>query len=60
MGERRQQISELDWWKRYGPAWGAVKRDILAKFDPTEIADARTQQPADALLDLVESPWEQL
>lgn len=60
LGERRQQISELDWWKRYGPAWVAVKRDILAKFDPAEIADARARQPADALLDLVEPPWEQL
>ncbi|MGW0908118.1 hypothetical protein [Streptomyces sp. NPDC002853] len=56
---RRRQMSETDWWKRYGPAWVAVKRDILAKFDPAEIAEARTRQPHDALLDLVEPAWEQ-
>nr|WSX50719.1 hypothetical protein OG409_18275 [Streptomyces sp. NBC_00974] len=57
--ERRQQMNDLAWWQRYGPAWVAVKRDILAKFDPAEIADARAQHPHDALLDLVEPPWEQ-
>ncbi|MGW7613486.1 hypothetical protein ACWGKW_40840 [Streptomyces sp. NPDC054766] len=57
--KRREQMNELAWWKRYGPAWVAVKRDILAKFDPAEIAAARAQQPPhDALLDLVEAAWE--
>ena len=58
---RYQQMDQEHWWQRYGPAWAAVRRDILAKFDPAEVAEARTKPLplSDALLDLVEAPWEQ-
>ncbi|PPJ25648.1 hypothetical protein C5F51_22750 [Nocardia nova] len=56
---RRQQMSEHDWWRRYGSAWAAIRHDILAKFTPAEIENASTIKPDDALLDLVEQPWQQ-
>jgi hypothetical protein len=56
---RRQQLSEHEWWQRYGPAWAAIRHDILAKFTPAEIDLAATAKPDDALLDLVEHPWQQ-
>lgn len=56
--DRRQQMSELDWWQRYGPVWSAVRVDILTKFTPAQIDDGRPKQPTDVLLDLVETPWE--
>ncbi|MBT2472928.1 hypothetical protein J7E97_35035 [Streptomyces sp. ISL-66] len=59
LGGLRQRMSEGDWWKRYGPAWVAVRRDILAKFSPAEVSKAQEQSLPDALLDLVEPPWEQ-
>ncbi|MET9704639.1 hypothetical protein [Streptomyces griseus] len=55
---RRQQMSDADWWNRYGPAWVAIRRDILAKFSPSEVEQARKTKKPDALLDLVENPWE--
>jgi hypothetical protein len=57
---RYQQMDQEVWWARYGPAWAAVRRDILAKFDPAEVEAARSQTATlpDALLDLVEAPWE--
>lgn len=59
---RYQLMDQDQWWARYGPAWAAVRRDILAKFDPAEVAAARTRpspvSEAVALLDLVEAPWE--
>lgn len=55
---RRQQMSDDDWWTRYGPVWASVRHDVLRKFTPTELSIARTLQPADALLDLVEDPWQ--
>ena len=56
---RRQQLSEHDWWQRYGPAWAAIRHDILARFTPAEIDLAAAAKPTDALLDLVEHPWQQ-
>jgi hypothetical protein len=58
--QRRQQLSEGEWWRRYGPAWVAIRRDILdgRHFTPAEIEAAKHNQPDDALLDLVEHPWE--
>ncbi|MFI6688748.1 hypothetical protein [Streptomyces sp. NPDC050485] len=58
LGALRERMSEDAWWKRYGPAWVAVRRDILAKFTPAEVDKVRQQPLPDALLDLVEAPWE--
>ncbi|MFI0714083.1 hypothetical protein ACH4SK_26175 [Streptomyces inhibens] len=58
LGGLRQRMSENAWWERYGPAWVAVRRDILAKFSRAEVDAARQQPLPDALLDLVEAPWE--
>ncbi|MBP5898106.1 hypothetical protein [Streptomyces scabiei] len=58
LGTMRERMSEDAWWKRYGPAWVAVRRDILAKFTPAEVDKVRQQPLPDALLDLVEAPWE--
>jgi hypothetical protein len=55
---RRQQVSEQDWWNRYGAAWAAIRHDILAKFSPEERDQAARDKPADTLLDLVENPWQ--
>jgi hypothetical protein len=59
LAARRQQLSERDWWHRYGPTWAAIRIDVLTKFSPAELAHAATTKPADALLDLVEPTWEQ-
>ncbi|WP_217234652.1 hypothetical protein [Streptomyces sp. AC555_RSS877] len=59
LGVMRERMSEDTWWKRYGPAWVAVRRDILAKFTPAEVDKVRQQPLPDAFLDLVEAPWEQ-
>ncbi|MFE7277840.1 hypothetical protein [Streptomyces sp. NPDC057623] len=59
LGVMRQRMSEDVWWKRYGPTWVAVRHDILAKFTPAEVDKVRQQPLPDALLDLVEAPWEQ-
>ncbi|WP_329160516.1 hypothetical protein OHB49_13640 [Streptomyces sp. NBC_01717] len=56
--ERRQQMDEGQWWFRYGPAWVAIRYDILAKFSAAELAEAELRKPADAMLDLIEDPWE--
>ncbi|HEY9332326.1 MAG TPA: hypothetical protein VIS09_29485 [Streptomyces sp.] len=58
LGTMRQRMSEDAWWRRYGPAWVAIRRDILAKFTPAVVAKVRQQPLPDALLDLVEAPWE--
>lgn len=55
---RRQQMSDAEWWRRYGPAWTAIRRDVLAKFTPAEVERAQAAKKPDALLDLVENPWE--
>lgn len=56
--DRYQEMDQEHWWQRYGPAWAAIRRDILAKFDPAEVAEARKHPLPDAGLDLVEAPWE--
>ncbi|GCE40846.1 hypothetical protein Rhow_004489 [Rhodococcus wratislaviensis] len=58
--ERRELLGEMQWWSRYGHVWAAIRNDVLTRFTPAQIAQARTIQPADALLDLVESPWERV
>ncbi|MDF9815947.1 hypothetical protein [Streptomyces sp. SPB162] len=55
---RRRHLSVDDWWKRYGPAWAAIRRDILAKFTPAEVKKAAAAKATDDLLDLTENPWE--
>ncbi|MEU0883863.1 hypothetical protein ABZ345_35110 [Lentzea sp. NPDC005914] len=58
LAARRTQLGETDWWIRYGPAWAAIRRDVLPKFTPAELTAARASAPADALLELAEDPWE--
>jgi hypothetical protein len=58
LAQRRRELPEQVWWTRYGPAWVAIRQDILVKFTPAELQQARAAQSADALLDLVENPWE--
>ncbi|GAA4442563.1 hypothetical protein [Phytohabitans houttuyneae] len=58
LDERRQQISEQNWWDRYGPAWLAIRHDVLTRFTPDEVEAAARAKPVDALLDLIENPWE--
>lgn len=58
LAQRRRELPEEDWWARYGPAWVAIRQDILAKFTPAELEQAQAAKPGDALLDLVENPWE--
>jgi hypothetical protein len=58
LGQRRCELTEDAWWGRYGAAWVAIREDILAKFTPAELEQAQARKPADALLDLIENPWE--
>ncbi|ASR39968.1 hypothetical protein BAY61_32315 (plasmid) [Prauserella marina] len=58
LGARREQLSEQDWWGRYGSVWAAITNDILVKFSAAEIELAQAAKPDDALLDLLENPWE--
>lgn len=58
LAARREQLSDADWWTRYGPAWAAIRHDVLTKFSRSEINAAASSKPVDILLDLVESPWE--
>lgn len=58
LAERRQRMSEAEWWHRYGPTWAAIRHDVLAKFSPAELARAEGDKTRDVLLDLVEDPWE--
>lgn len=55
---RRRHLPEAEWWDRYGPAWAAIGRDVLPRFTPAEISQARQQPSPDPLLDLVDEPWE--
>ena len=59
LNQRKQQMGEEDWWRRYGPAWAAIRHDVLTRFSPGEVAAAERHNPADTLLELVENPWEQ-
>ncbi|WP_157124495.1 hypothetical protein [Nocardia pseudovaccinii] len=56
---RRQQLSEDQWWARYGKAWAAIRHDVVTKFSPAEIEQAAAAKTTDAMLDLVEKPWNQ-
>ena len=56
--QRRLEMPEALWWSRYGPAWAAIRNDVLPRFTPAEIANAREQTSPPAMLDLVEEPWE--
>jgi hypothetical protein len=60
LNQRRQHLSEEQWWRRYGPTWLAIRRDIIdgRHFTEAEIEQARTVATRDALLDLVDNPWE--
>lgn len=55
---RRQILGLEEWWSRYGSVWVALKRDIFPRFTPEQLESARREMPGDALLDLVEEPWE--
>ncbi len=55
---RRGHIPDEQWWTRYGPAWTAIRHDVLPRFSPAELERARRQPAPDALLDVVELPWE--
>jgi len=56
---RRRQINEDLWWSRYGPAWAAIRYEILPKFTQAEVHQAERAKPSDSFLDLVEPRWEQ-
>ena len=58
LADRRQHLDEADWWRRYGPTWAAIRHDVLTKFGPAELDHAAAHKPGDALLDLVEPPWQ--
>jgi hypothetical protein len=57
LASRRQQLAEDQWWQRYGPAWAAIRHDVLPRFTSAQVAQAQATAPSDALLDLVENPW---
>jgi hypothetical protein len=57
LDDRRAAMAVADWWRRYGPAWSAIRHDILPRFTPEELELARTEPAPEALLDLVEAPW---
>lgn len=59
LDSRRQHLAHADWWARYGPTWAAIRHDVLSKFSPAEREAAAADKPDNALLDLVENPWEQ-
>jgi hypothetical protein len=47
LAARRHQLSEQDWWGRYGAVWAAIRRDVLVKFSPAEIEQAQAIKPDD-------------
>jgi hypothetical protein len=55
---RRPHMSDKAWWTRYGPAWAAVRFDVLPKFSEAELDHASLVKPHDTMLDLVEPRWE--
>ncbi|QEV04922.1 hypothetical protein [Streptomyces prasinus] len=59
LNARRTVLTEDAWWERYGPAWAAIRRDILTKFTPQERAEAELEKSVDTILELVENPWDE-
>jgi hypothetical protein len=59
MEERRQRMDEHTWWARYGPAYAAIRHDVLARFTPEQVRRSQPGPDHDADLDLVEDPWHQ-
>lgn len=57
LARRRDHVAEAGWWSTYGPAWAAIRHDILPRFTPQRLAAAERDPVPDALLDLVEDPW---
>lgn len=51
---RREQMTAETWWRRYGPAWAAIRHHVLPEFTPEQVRAAAADRPADSLLDLVE------
>ncbi|WP_026163087.1 hypothetical protein [Kribbella catacumbae] len=58
LADRRTELSEADWWARYGPAWAAIRHEVYPKFTPEQLRRATQDAPADAMLDLTEAPWD--
>ena len=52
--QRREQVNAAEWWRRYGPAWAAIRHHVLPEFTPAEVQAAEAVMPADSLLDLAE------
>lgn len=52
--QRREQINAAEWWRRYGPAWAAIRYHVLPEFTPAEVHAAEAVMPTGGLLDLVE------
>jgi hypothetical protein len=60
LSQRRAHLGEERWWRRYGATWLAIRRDIIdgRHFTEAEIDQARTVPTEDALVDLIDNPWE--
>ena len=57
--QRREQMNTDAWWRRYGPAWEAIRHHVLPEFSAAEVQAAAAARPADSLLDLAEGPREE-
>jgi hypothetical protein len=57
LSRRRAVMGQEQWWARYGPAWAAIRHDVLGRFTPAEVQAAGRDAPVDVMLDLVENPW---
>jgi hypothetical protein len=54
----RQSMDADAWWRRHGRAWLAITEEVLPKFTPAEVEQARATRPDPALLDLLDGPRE--
>jgi hypothetical protein len=52
--QRREQMSDQAWWRRYGPVWAAIRHHVLPEFTPAQVQAAAAARPSDSLLDLAE------